>query len=104
LVRATQAALTFDVQIRPDNHGILLRRTSDQAVGYQSASVAVDGVSIGTWLQPRSNTFHRWLDDTYLVPDVLTAGKAHVTVTLTPTPSAPPWSASRYHIDSLTGP
>ena len=104
LVRATQAPLTFDVQIRPDNHGILLRRTSDQAVGYQSASVAVDGVPIGTWLQPRSNTFHRWLDDTYLVPDVLTAGKTHVTVTLTPTPSAPPWSASRYHIDSLTGP
>ena len=38
LVRATQSAITFDVQIRPDNHGVLLRRTSDQATGYQSAA------------------------------------------------------------------
>jgi hypothetical protein len=103
LVRATQAPLTFDVQIRPDNHGILLRRTSDQAAGYQSASVAVDGVPAGNWLQPRSNTFHRWLDDTYFVPEFLTAGKTRITITLTPTPSAPAWTASRYRVESLTG-
>jgi hypothetical protein len=104
LVRSTHAAITFDVSIRPDNHGILLRRTSDQTTGYQSADVAIDGVLAGDWLQPRSNTFHRWLDDTYLVPDFLTAGKSRITVTLTPTPRAPPWTASRYHIDTLTGP
>ena len=57
----------------------------------------------GIWLQPRSNTFHRWLDDTYLVPESLTAGKDRVTVTLTPTLDAPPWTASRYHMDTLTG-
>ena len=103
LVRTTHAAITFDVRIRPDNHGILLRRTSDQTTGYQSADIAIDGVLAGNWLQPRSNTFHRWLDDTYLVPDSLTAGKAVITVTLTPTPESPPWTASRYQIDTLTG-
>jgi hypothetical protein len=104
LVRATQAPISFDVQIRPDNHGVLLRRTSDQVTGYQSADVAIDGVPTGSWLQPRSNTFHRWLDDTYLVPDFLTAGKSRITVTLTPVPSTPAWTASRYRIDTLTEP
>ncbi|OMC23950.1 glycoside hydrolase family 172 protein [Mycobacterium colombiense] len=103
-VRTTQGAITFHVQLDPDNHGVLLRRTSDQATGFQSADVAVDGVPTGNWLQPRSNTFHRWLDDTYLVPQSVTAGKAQVTVTLTPTADSPPWTASRYHVDTLTGP
>jgi hypothetical protein len=103
LVRATNAGITFHVQIGPDNHGIVLRRTSDQATGYQSADVAIDGIQAGIWLQPRSNNSHRWLDDTYLVPESLTAGKALITVTLTPIPDAPPWTASRYHIDTLTG-
>jgi len=104
LVRTTHAAIRFDAQIRPDNHGILLRRTSDQTAGDQSADVAIDGIPAGNWLEPRSNDSHRWLDDTYLVPDSLTAGKAVVTVTITPTPDSPPWTAGRYHIDTLTGP
>ncbi|MGH3559013.1 MAG: glycoside hydrolase family 172 protein [Mycobacterium sp.] len=104
LVRTTHAATTFDAQIRPDNHGVLLRRTSDQINGYQSADVAVDGVPTGNWLEPRSNNSHRWLDDTHLVPESLTAGKDRITVTLTPVPDAPPWTASRYQIDTLTGP
>ncbi|OMC28437.1 glycoside hydrolase family 172 protein [Mycobacterium colombiense] len=103
-VRTTRGAITFHVQLDPDNHGVLLRRTSDQATGFQSADVAVDGVPTGNWLQPRSNTFHRWLDDTYLVPQSVTAGKVQVTVTLTPTADSPPWTASRYHVDTLTGP
>lgn len=103
-VRTAQGAITFHVQIDPDNHGIVLRRTSDQATGFQSADVAVDGVPTGNWLQPRSNTFHRWLDDTYLVPQSATAGKAQVTVSLTPIADSPPWTASRYHVDTLTGP
>ncbi|HEY1841296.1 MAG TPA: DUF2961 domain-containing protein [Mycobacterium sp.] len=102
VVRTAQAPITFDAQIRPDNHGVLVRRTSDQATGFQSAGVAIGGVVAGTWLQPRSNTFHRWLDDTYLVPESLTAGKTRITITLTPTPSAPPWTASRYRVETLT--
>jgi len=104
LVRTTQSAITFHVQIDPDNRGVVVRRTSDQAIGYQSADVTIDGVPARTWLQPRSNSSHRWLDDTYLVPESLTAGKALLTVTLTPNPDSPPWTASRYHVDTLTGP
>ena len=104
LVRATAAAITFRIAVPPDNQGILLRRTSDQANGYQSADVAIDGVPAGTWLQPRSNTSHRWLDDTYLVPESLTAGRDLIVVTLTPTADSPPWTASRYRADALTWP
>lgn len=103
VVHATRTATTFDVALAPDNRGFLLRRTSDQAAGFQSADVAIDGIPAGTWLQPRSNGIHRWLDDTYLVPGFLTTGKERVTVTLAPTADAPPWTASRYHVDTLTG-
>ncbi len=103
LVRATGAPIAFDVAVAPDNRGLLLRRTSDQANGYQAAAVAVDGVPAGLWLQARSNAIHRWLDDTYLVPESLTAGKDRVTVALTPLQGTPPWTASRYHVDALTG-
>lgn len=100
-VRSTEGVIMFHVQIDPANHGVLLRRTSDQALGFQSVDVAVDGVPIGTWLQPRSNAFHRWLDDTHLMPQSATAGKAQLTITLAPTAGAPPWTASRYHVDTL---
>jgi hypothetical protein len=103
LVRASQAAITFHVLISPDNQGILLRRTSDQATGYQSADVAIDDTPAGIWLESRSNSAHRWLDDTFLVPGRLTAGKNLVTIRLTPTASAPAWTASRYHIDAVRG-
>lgn len=102
-VRSTQGPITFHVQIDPANQGILLRRTSDQANGFQSADVVVDGTPVGNWLQPRANTFHRWLDDTYLLPPSVTTGKAQLTITLTPTADAPPWTAGRYHVDALTG-
>lgn len=102
LVHATVAPLTFHFAIPPDNRGILLRRTSDQACGYQAASVTIDDVPAGIWLQPRANTTHRWLEDTYQVPEALSAGKTVVTVTLTPIPGSPPWTASRYHVDALT--
>ncbi|OBG56938.1 hypothetical protein A5703_05830 [Mycobacterium sp. E188] len=102
-VRAAAAAITFHVETDPDNRGILLRRTSDQANGFQRADVAVDGVPVGTWLQPRNNGIHRWLDDTYLLPPPVTAGKAQLTLTLTPAPDSPPWTASRYQVETVTG-
>ncbi|MEU6584387.1 hypothetical protein [Nocardia sp. NPDC046763] len=56
-----------------------------------------------TWLQARSNDVHRWLEDSYPLPGSQTAGKTEITVTLTPTPGAPPWTATQYSADSLTG-
>lgn len=103
-VRSAQGAITFHVQVDPDNHGVLLRRSGDQVNGFQSADVAIDGAPVGNWFQPRANPFHRWLDDTYPVPGSVTAGKAELTVTLTPTAGSPPWTASRYQVDALVGP
>lgn len=103
-VRATNAVITFHVRIDPGNRGVALRRTSDQLAGFQSADVAIDGISVGNWLQPRSNAFHRWLDDTYLLPQSVTAGKAQLTITITPVPDSPPWTASRYYVETLTAP
>lgn len=103
MVRTTQAPITFHAAVDPNNRGVVLRRTSDQATGYQSADVAIDGVPAGIWLEPRSNAVHQWLEDTYLVPESLTAGKSLITVTLTPVPGAPPWTAGRYRLDTLTG-
>jgi hypothetical protein len=102
-VRSTSAPISFHVAIDPDTRGVLIRRTSDQADGYQSADVAVDGIPAGNWLQSRSNSVHRWLDDIYLLPESVTSGKAQITVTLTPTPDSPPWTASHYQIETLTG-
>jgi Protein of unknown function (DUF2961) len=101
-IRSTHDPISFYVLVGADNHGVALRRTSDQAVGYQSVDVAVDGVPAGNWLQARSNEIHRWLDDTYLIPPSLTAGKTRIAVTLTPTPDSPPWTAGHYQAQTLT--
>ena len=103
LVRATQAAITFHVHIPPDNHGILLRRTSDQATGYQSADVAIDGVPAGIWLEPAATPHTAGSTTptscpTPSPPERPHHGHAH------PDPRLPAWTASRYHIDALTGP
>lgn len=95
--------ISFRLHIRPDNHGVLLRRISDQIAGNQSARVVVDDKPAGTWLQPRGNDIHRWLEDSYLLPESTTAGKTDITVTLTPTPGSPPWTASTYSADPISG-
>jgi hypothetical protein len=100
-VHTTAEPVTFRLPMRPDNNGILLRRTSDQAAGYQSADVRVDGIPVGTWQQNRQNTIHRWLDDTYAIPASETTGKTAVTMTLIPRPGTPQWTATRYSADPL---
>ncbi|MGF6886255.1 hypothetical protein ABIA39_000222 [Nocardia sp. GAS34] len=103
-VCATSAPITFRTAIPPGNTGVVLERTGDQDRAYQSARVLVDGTPIGTWLQPRRNTIHRWLDDTYVLPAAATANKRVLTITLEPTPGSPPWTASRYRVAPLLGP
>jgi hypothetical protein len=101
-VRATGGAVGFRLAVDPANLGVRLRRTSDQNAGYQSAAVTVDGVAAGTWTQPLANTVQRWLDDEFLVPPALTAGKSTVTVRLAP--SGPQWTAGRYTAVNLVAP
>jgi hypothetical protein len=101
--RATSRPITFTINVNAGNNGVLLRRTSDQNAGYQSAAVSVDGTAAGTWLQPRQNVRQRWLDDTYPLPASVTAGKSSVAVTLTPSAGAPAWNAVRYFADAIVG-
>jgi hypothetical protein len=96
--RSTSQPITFTLKVNASNNGVLLRRTSDQNTGYQSAAVSVDGTAVGTWLEPRSNPRQRWLSDSYALPASATTGKSSITVTLTPTG---PWNAVRYAADAI---
>ncbi|MCP2342108.1 DUF2961 domain-containing protein [Actinomadura rupiterrae] len=95
--RTTRAPVTFTMAVDPANTGVTLRRTSDQNLGPQKATVTVNGAPAGTWLEPLANPNHRLLDDNFLIPPALTAGRQQLTITLTPAPDAPAaWSALRY--------
>jgi len=99
--RATTAAVNFTMAVDPGNAGVVLRRTSDQNAAYQRAEITVNGTDLGQWLQPLGNPYHRWLDDEYTIPASVTAGQARITVTLTPIPGWPAWSAASYRSISL---
>jgi len=99
--RATTAAVNFTMAVDPGNAGVVLRRTSDQNAAYQRAEITVNGTDLGQWLQPLGNPYHRWLDDEYTIPASVTAGQARITVTLTPIPGWPAWSAASYRTISL---
>ncbi|HWD80686.1 MAG TPA: DUF2961 domain-containing protein, partial [Kribbella sp.] len=101
-VRSTTQPIRFTVRIDPANHGVTLRRTSDQNSPGQSAQVVVNGKDSGTWLQPLGNTHQRWLDDNYQLPTALTTGRDHLDIELRPTGQA--WTASSYVVQSLTKP
>lgn len=101
-VRSTGGAVSFRLAVDPANQGVRLRRTSDQASAYQSAAVTVDGAAAGTWVQPLGNGFQRWLDDEYLLPTALTAGKSAITIRLVP--SSPQWTGAGYRAVSLVPP
>jgi len=98
------APSTFTVAVDRHNVGVTLRRTSDQALAYQSATVTVNGRAAGIWLQPLGNTTHRWLDDTFQIDPALTAGQRGLTVTVTPAAGSPAWSAASYQAISLVRP
>lgn len=99
-LRPATAPVTFRLAVDPRNHGVLLRRTGDQNTAYQHAGVSVGGHALPDWLQPLGNTTHRWLDDAYLIPASVTAGRTAITVTLTP--DGPAWSAASYQAWSVT--
>ncbi|MET8234885.1 DUF2961 domain-containing protein [Micromonospora sp. NPDC005298] len=103
-VRATTAPVRFRLAVDPTNQGVRLRRHGDQSGSYQQASVSVDGVPAGVWLQPLGNDRQRWLADEFVLPAALTAGRSTVTVQLTPAPGAPAWTAARYQADSMVTP
>jgi hypothetical protein len=101
-VRSSTQPIRFGVKVDSANHGVTLRRTSDQNTAGQSAQVFVNGKPAGTWLQPLGNTHQRWLDDNYQLPAAITAGKDRLDIELRP--SGPAWTASSYVVQSLVRP
>jgi D-arabinan exo alpha-(1,3)/(1,5)-arabinofuranosidase (non-reducing end) len=95
-VRATTGRISFELAVDRHNRGVVLRRMSDQRVGYQAARVLVDGRDAGLWRQPLANETQRWLEDDFQLPPALTAGRRSLTITLVPPADAPPWHAARY--------
>jgi hypothetical protein len=100
--RATTGPVTFELGIDRGNRGVVLRRLSDQRDGYQAARVFVDGRRAGVWRQPLANEFQRWLEDDFLLPPELTAGRRDLRVTLVPEEGAPAWHAARYEALEVT--
>jgi hypothetical protein len=110
-VRYTVGASEFRLTIRPDNHGVMLRRTLDFGIPNQRAVVSLaDGDALeptweiaGTWYTAGSNTYYhsfpkdelslpapvvhtsnrRFLEDEFLLPLRLTRGRRSLRVRLT---------------------
>ncbi|WP_152365935.1 DUF2961 domain-containing protein [Microlunatus speluncae] len=95
--RASASKISFTMAVAADNLGVVLRRVSDQSDPYQAAAVKIDGEPAGVWAQPLGNDTRRWLDDSYVLPAALTAGKQSITVELTPSDGSPDWNAAAYY-------
>jgi len=114
--RRTLGASEFVVRIRPDNHGVMLRRTLDYQWANQRALVSVasdDGwIEAGVWYTAGSNTVYhsfpyfdgelgassprvitsnrRFRDEEFLLPLQLTKGRSEISVRVEFAPRNPP--------------
>lgn len=111
LSTATGTALTgttsFAMRLDPRNVGAFLRRTFDDCVANQRASIYLDGHFAGTWYDAGASNGtgidgHRrcWRDEDFPLPAALTAGKSSVNVRIVFVPTTDPqdseWTAFRY--------
>jgi D-arabinan exo alpha-(1,3)/(1,5)-arabinofuranosidase (non-reducing end) len=102
-VAVTTGAITFNAKLGAGSTGARLVRMADQNDAYQQASVFVDDVQAGTWLQPLGNTSSRWLEDSFELPESLVAGKTSIQVRIVPAGAgSPPWTAARYRLLTKT--
>jgi hypothetical protein len=119
--RCTLGVSAFSLAIRPDNHGVMLRRTLDYRFANQRARVYVaDGgewMYAGVWYLAGSNTVYhsfpvfagelgastpvviesnrRFRDDEFLLPVHLTAGRSELRVMIEFAPRNPPLLPNR---------
>lgn len=96
---AVRGNSTFVVKIDPANHGVRVRRRSDQMEGRQHAKVYVDDqlVTERTWYFADHNPLRRWLEDEFEIPLAYTRGKDRVRLRIEP---LGPWNEFRYWIYS----
>ncbi len=84
--KAFSDKVSFELDVLPENNGILIKRTSSQEKGRQAATVSIDGATVEEriWYYGDYNPHCCWLDDYFLVPSKYTKGKKRITVTLAP--------------------
>ncbi|MBB4685786.1 glycoside hydrolase family 172 protein [Amycolatopsis jiangsuensis] len=99
---ASTGSVHFTMTLDPHNVGARLLRTGDQNVGYQQATVLVDGKQVGTWTQPLQNSTHRWLEDSFAVPASVASGQSTIDIRIVPAGGAPAWSAAQYRLEVLS--
>ena len=103
-VNSQQGSSQFTLQISPQNQGVVLRRTYNQAAGRQAADVYVDGTYAGRWYQAYGNNVSKWAQDDYTLPAAETAGKNSITVQLRWVSGNPPWTEAAYSSYSIEPP
>jgi hypothetical protein len=91
----------FEMDILPDNAGVILRRRYEQWMVKQEALVYVDDELVGKWYRVGSNGFHSWRDDDVLIPPAFTKGKSRIRVNIQHVENAPEWNEFRYQAYSL---
>ena len=84
--RKLSSGSTFKVDISPYNHGIIVRKRSDQGSGRQRARIFVDGKHITErdWYFADRNPYKRWLDDEFSIPEKYTKGKSKIELRVEP--------------------
>jgi hypothetical protein len=116
LLSATGTSLTgsasFTMRLDPRNAGAFLRRTFDDCIANQRATIYLDNHFAGTWYDAGSSPGtgidgHQrcWRDEDFPLPASLTAGKSSVQVRVVFSPTTDPldsaWTAFRYSMYSF---
>jgi hypothetical protein len=87
LVKSSQPVEVV-LSVNEANHGVRLRRTLDQAASPQRARVFVDGVDVGTWLDPDRNPYKQLAESDFEIAPSFVRGKKSIRVTFEPTDGA----------------
>lgn len=98
--RAHRGSSQCTVAVDPANQGVILTRRLDYGVADQQASVSVDGVRIGTWFTPGSDTVDHWRDSGFALPASATSGKTSITVRIDFVGSTVDWNEFGYSVAS----
>jgi hypothetical protein len=99
--------ISFRMAINPANNGVRLTRIADQLLSYQTANVYIDGIFVGTWLEPWNNPDSRWINDVFDISGGLTGGKKVINVLLAPLKGptgTSVWTAAHYEATSEVAP
>jgi hypothetical protein len=100
--RAHRGTSAFEVAIDPVNAGVKLTRRLDYSIGNQTADVYVDGTYVGPWSTP-GYAVNKWLDSTFDIPAVHTAGKDRLSIRIDFVSSDNDWNEFSYWVESLVG-